>query len=137
MKQIHPTIKNLIFLVLFMVIVPVLISSLLRSFKQLRLNTDYDIYIDQFLFRDRSWVCFYGNNDFYLVNLGYDNSYDKVASGDSIIHFAGSDSLYHKTKGGEVIPNEIIYYDPTSWLHELLGDTLDIEGRYGKKPWKQ
>ncbi len=64
------------------------------------------------------------------------NNRPLVNAGDSLYHCANSDSLYLVTKNG-ILSNEIIYYDPTSWLHELLGDTLDIEGRYGKKPWRQ
>ncbi|ANQ51911.1 hypothetical protein MY04_4576 [Flammeovirga sp. MY04] len=101
------------------------------------MDTDYNLSIDYLIYKDRSWVYFYSNKAFYVINLGYDNSFDLVENGDSIIHLANLDSIYHKTKKGDVIPNEIIYSDPTSWLHELLGDTLDIEGRYGKKPWKQ
>ncbi|WP_044204601.1 hypothetical protein [Flammeovirga sp. OC4] len=107
-----------------------------RQLIQLKFNETQQLRIDEILNLSRGWFEFKSDSDSILIYLNRD-SRDLIQEGDSIIHFAGLDSLYHKTKGGEVIPNEIIYYDPTSWLHELLGDTLDIEAMYGKKPWKQ
>ncbi|NLR91736.1 hypothetical protein [Flammeovirga agarivorans] len=108
----------------------------MRNSIQLNFKKTQQLKVEEIVNNDRGWLTFNSESNSYLIYLNHD-SRNIIQEGDSIIHFAGLDSLYHKTKEVEVIPNEIIYYDPTSWLHELLGDTLDIEGRYGKKPGRQ
>ncbi|MBB6463777.1 hypothetical protein [Flammeovirga kamogawensis] len=106
-----------------------------RSYFQIQFKEDTFLLINSIKENDRGWLTFINKSDLYMIYLNKKNR-SLVNAGDSLYHFANSDSLYLVTKNG-ILSNEVIYYDPTSWLHELLGDTLDIEGRYGKKPWRQ
>ncbi|MBB3699417.1 hypothetical protein KMW28_25160 [Flammeovirga yaeyamensis] len=112
-------------------------NQYLRLYNQFKIDEDYKELVSYIINKDRSWVKIKTKNNLYFFLHLDRKSYQIISEGDSLLHSKGEDSLYHKTMDGKMISNEIIYYYPTSWLHELLGDTLDIEGRYGKKPWKQ